>query len=64
MKPQAARIHELRAEGYQIEHRDERHQGGKHRRYFLRTPRPAPTTGVQESIDGWAPGEIMEAYGR
>lgn len=32
----AARIHELRAKGYDIEKVAEKHEGGTHARYFLR----------------------------
>lgn len=47
----AARIHELRAEGFDIRHRDETHAGGTHRRYFLHERHEfAPVSGVQEGM--------------
>lgn len=47
----AARIHELKAEGFAIRHTDEPHAGGTHRRYFLHERTTfAPVSGVQEGL--------------
>ena len=44
----AQRIHELRRDGYPIERVLERSPiGAVYGRWYLREPRPAPTTGVQ-----------------
>lgn len=60
----AARVAELRAEGHEVLTLRETRLGATYARYVLREPRPEPTRGVQQSLDGWAPGEITEAYGR
>jgi hypothetical protein len=60
----AARVAELRADGHEVLTVTERHPGGNHARYVLREPRAVPTRGVQESFAGWAPGELMESFGK
>jgi hypothetical protein len=61
----AARVAELRAEGYIVRADLERTpNGARIAVYRLTEPRFVPDRGVQESLEGWAPGEIQEAFGR
>ena len=53
----AARVAELRAEGYVITTKYERHPGGTHARYVIEEP---PVT----DYANWTQGELAEAFGK
>jgi hypothetical protein len=59
----AARVAELRSEGYEVMTLREMVGGSSFARYVLRE-RPAPMAGVQETFAGWAPGEVAEVFGK
>jgi hypothetical protein len=60
----AARILEVKAAGNRITDRWETTpNGARIKRYALVPARPVPTSGVQESFDGWAETEMRAAWG-